>query len=212
MRSGPTDFAAQRAAMVEEQLRARGIRDPRVLRVMGALPRELFVPEEIRERAYEDNAQPLSHGATISQPYIVAAMTEALALTGVERVLDLGTGSGYQAAILAELVPEVFSVELMPELATSAAERLARLGYRNVAVRAGDGRAGWPEHAPYDAILCAAAADDIPAAWLEQLREGGRCIAPLESGDAGQQLQLLEKRRGRWRRKSLFPVRFVPLR
>jgi protein-L-isoaspartate(D-aspartate) O-methyltransferase len=212
MRSDPTDFATQRAAMVEEQLRARGIRDPRVLRVMGSLPRELFVPEEIRERAYEDNAQPLSHGSTISQPYIVAAMTEALALTGLERVLDLGTGSGYQAAILAELVPEVFSVELVPELATSAAERLARLGYRNVAVRAGDGREGWPEHAPYDAILCAAAADEIPAAWLEQLREGGRCIAPLESGDAGQQLQLLEKRHGRWRRKTLFPVRFVPLR
>ncbi|MBK9384288.1 MAG: protein-L-isoaspartate(D-aspartate) O-methyltransferase [Planctomycetes bacterium] len=212
MRSGPTDYAAQRAAMVEEQLRARGIREPRVLRVMGSLPRELFLPAEVRERAYEDNALPLSHGSTVSQPYIVAAMTEALALTGVERVLDLGTGSGYQAAVLAELVPEVFSVELVPELATSAAELLARLGYRNIAVRAGDGREGWPEHAPYDAILCAAAASEIPPAWLEQLREGGRCIAPLDSSDAGQQLELLEKRRGRWRRKRLFPVRFVPLR
>jgi protein-L-isoaspartate(D-aspartate) O-methyltransferase len=211
MRSGPTDFAASRAAMVATQLHARGIRDPRVLRVMGALPRELFLPAELRERAYEDNALPLEHDATISQPYVVAAMTEALALTGLERVLDLGTGSGYQAAVLAELAAQVFSVELVPELATTAAARLAALGYRNVAVHQGDGREGWPEHAPYDAILCAAAASEIPAAWLEQLREGGRCIAPLDAGE-GQQLLLLQKRRGRWRRTSLFPVRFVPLR
>jgi protein-L-isoaspartate(D-aspartate) O-methyltransferase len=211
MRPGSTDFAAARAAMVEEQLRARGIRDPRVLRVMGALPRELFVPEELRERAYEDNALPLSHGSTISQPYVVAAMTEALALTGLERVLDIGTGSGYQAALLAELAAEVCSIELEPELAASAATRLAGLGYRNVAVRQGDGREGWPERAPFDALLCAAASSDLPAAWLEQLAEGGRCVVPLGSGEA-QQLQLLEKKRGRWRRTSLFPVRFVPLR
>lgn len=206
-------FALQRAEMVERQLRARHIRDPRVLRAMGALPRELFVPPELRSRAYEDNALPLAHGATISQPYVVAAMTEALQLSGLERVLEIGTGSGYQTALLAELAAEVYSLELEPELARSASELLERMHYQNVQIKTGDGRSGWPQPAavPFDALLCAAATPEAPASWLLQLRDGARAVVPIGSG-AGQQLRLLEKHRGRWRRKDLFPVRFVPLR
>lgn len=207
------EFASRRAHMVQAELRARHIRDPRVLRAMGAIPRELFVPEANRNRAYEDNALPLAHGATISQPYVVAAMTEALALRGLERVLEIGTGSGYQTALLAELAAEVFSLELEPELAESASNLLKHMGYRNVHVMQGDGRNGWPNTAalPFDALLCAAATTEPPASWLLQLRDGARAIVPIGSGE-GQKLQLLEKRRGRWHRTNLFPVRFVPLR
>lgn len=209
--SAAPDFAAQRAAMVVRQLRERGIRDERVLRAMGALPRELFVTPEERARAYEDNALPLAEGATISQPYVVAAMTEALGLGGTEKVLEIGAGSGYQSALLAELCGEVHAVELDPELARSLAARLEAFGYHNVQVHAGDGRLGWDAAAPYDAVLCAAATSTPSPAWLVQLREGGVAVVPL-GGEEGQILCRLVKRRGRWQREDLFPVRFVPLR
>ena len=204
------EYAEARAEMVEKQLRRRGINDARVLQAMNAVPRHQFVPAEFARRAYEDAPLPIGEGQTISQPYIVAAMTAALRLTGNERILEIGAGSGYQAAVLACLAREVFTIESRPELATSAAERLARLGYANVHVHCGDGTLGLPEFAPFDAILVAAASPATPAPLLAQLADGGRMVIPVGSVE-NQELQLIERVSDKTRITTLEPCRFVPL-
>jgi len=204
------DYVAQRVEMIEKQLRRRGITDPAVLAAMLAVPRHEFVPEEIRSSAYEDAPLPIGGGQTISQPYIVAAMTAALHLRSSDRVLEIGTGCGYQAALLACLAKDVFTIERRPELASSASARLARLGYSNAHVHCGDGTLGLTEFAPFDAILVAAAAPAIPKPLLAQLAEGGRMIVPV--GDAEhQELQLVEKHGDTFPTKMLEGCRFVPL-
>lgn len=204
------DRAPERTAMVREQIQERGIRDSRVVRAMNEVPRHEFVPPEIRPLAYDDRPLPIGHGQTISQPFIVAFMTEQLDPKPTDRVLEIGTGSGYQAAVLAKVVAEVFSIEIVQPLAVKAAADLQRLGFGNVHVRAGDGYKGWPEHAPFDAVIVTCAPDHIPSALVEQLREGGRMIIPV--GDIGaQELYILEKRAGRVERRAVLPVRFVPM-
>jgi protein-L-isoaspartate(D-aspartate) O-methyltransferase len=204
------DYTAQRAEMIEKQVRRRGVTDPAVLAAMQAVPRHEFVPEEIRSNAYVDAPLPIGGGQTISQPYIVAAMTAALRLRAIDRVLEIGTGCGYQAAVLACLAKDVFTIERRPELASSASARLARLGYSNAHVHCGDGTLGLPEFAPFDAILVAAAAPAIPRPLLAQLAEGGRMIVPV--GDAEhQELQLIEKHGDAFPTKMLEACRFVPL-
>ncbi len=165
--------------MVKNQIEMRGIKDKRVLRAMMRVPRHLFVPEEYRKRAYEDHPLPIGEGQTISQPYIVALMTSLLELKGDEKVLEIGTGSGYQAAILAELAGEVYSVERIPSLAIKAAETLEKLGYKNVHIKVGDGTLGWEENAPYDAIIVTAAAPKVPSSLIKQLKVGGRLVIPI---------------------------------
>jgi protein-L-isoaspartate(D-aspartate) O-methyltransferase len=206
----PTDFASERERMVSTQMAARGIRDPRVLEAMRTVPRHEFVPAESRDRAYEDRPLPIGHSQTISQPYIVAFMTEHLALKPTDRVLEVGTGSGYQAAVLAKLVSEIYSIEIVEPLAKRAIGDLARLGFRNVHVRHGDGYQGWPEAAPFDAIIVTCAPTRIPEPLQQQLKEGGRMVIPV--GDAGDQtLYLMEKRNGRIEQRSILPVAFVPM-
>ena len=200
---------ARRQRMVEDQIRARGIRDPRVLAAMAKVPRHRFVPESQVESAYEDTPLPIGEGQTISQPYIVAYMTEALALAPGARVLEIGTGSGYQAAVLAELVAEVYTIEIVPVLAARAARTLRELGYKNVHVRDGDGYLGWPEHAPYDAVIVTAAPDHVPQPLVDQLRAGGRLVIPVGRGT--QDLLVLEKRDKSLHEVARLPVRFVPL-
>jgi protein-L-isoaspartate(D-aspartate) O-methyltransferase len=203
-------FAQARQEMVETQIRRRHITDSRVLECLERVPRHEFVPAEFRARAYEDAPLPIGEGQTISQPYIVAAMSAALHLQGDERVLEIGTGFGYQAAVLACLAREVFTVEFRAGLATEAAERLARLGYKNAHVHCGDGTLGLPEFAPYDAILVAAAAPSVPAPLLAQLAQGGRVVVPV--GDVeNQDLQLVERSHDTFRTTMLEPCRFVPL-
>jgi protein-L-isoaspartate(D-aspartate) O-methyltransferase len=201
--------AAARLRMVEEQLRARGIRDSLVLDAMARVPRHELVPPALRPRAYADTPLPIGEGQTISQPYVVAYMTEQLRLRGTERVLEVGTGSGYQAAVLAELAAEVYTIEIVPALARRAAHDLARLGYKNVHVREGDGYKGWPETAPFNAIIITAAPDRIPQPLVDQLAMGGRMILPL--GDTEQRLVLLTRDAAGVHRKELLPVRFVPM-
>jgi protein-L-isoaspartate(D-aspartate) O-methyltransferase len=204
------DYAAQRLEMIEKQVRRRGITDPGVLAAMLAVPRHEFVPEEIRSSAYEDAPLPIGGGQTISQPYIVAAMTAALHLRPGDRILEIGTGCGYQAAVLACLAKEVFTIERRAELASSASARLARLGYADAHVHCGDGTLGLPEFAPFDAILVAAAAPAIPKPLLAQLAEGGRMILPV--GDTEhQELQLIERHGDAFPAKMLEGCRFVPL-
>ena len=195
--------------MVAEQLRDRGVSDPRVLEAMAEVPREHFVPDNLRRAAYEDSALAIGHGQTISQPLVVAAMTQALALDGDEKVLEIGTGSGYQAAILARLCREVITVEVVPQLAEAAEARLRRLGFTNVKVAVGDGWYGWPPEAPYEGILVACAAPEIPPPLIEQLADAGRLVIPVgpEGGD-----QVLKVVRKDGSSRDLFPVRFVPLR
>jgi protein-L-isoaspartate(D-aspartate) O-methyltransferase len=206
----PRDLAAARHDMVETQIRRRHITDGRVLECLERVPRHEFVRAEFRNRAYEDAPLPIGDGQTISQPYIVAAMSAALRLQGDERVLEIGTGCGYQAAVLACLAREVFTVEFRAVLATEAAERLARLGYENVHVHCGDGTLGLPEFAPYHAILVAAAAPTAPAPLLAQLTDGGRMVVPV--GDVeNQDLQLIERSHDSFRTTTLEPCRFVPL-
>lgn len=206
----PGDFEAARRAMVETQLRPRGILDRRVLAAMLRVPRHEFVPPESRASAYADEALSIDEGQTISQPYIVAAMTAALQLSGAERVLETGTGCGYQAAVLSLLAREVFTVECVAALAQAARERLARLGYANVQVFEGDGALGLPQFVPFDAILVSAAAPAVPAPLLEQLADGGRLILPV--GNAEEQQLLLLKRAGHTFLKRAFDrCRFVPL-
>lgn len=208
--SNPNGFAQARQEMVETQIRRRHITDCRVLESLERVPRHEFVPSEFRNRAYEDAPLPIGEGQTISQPYIVAAMTAALRLQGNERVMEIGTGFGYQAAVLACLAREVFTVEFRAGLATEAAERLARLGYENAHVHCGDGSLGLPEFAPYDAILVAAAAPAVPAPLLTQLAAGGRMVVPV--GDVeNQDLRLIERGHDAFRSTMLEPCRFVPL-
>ena len=206
-RKDPT--AAARERMVEEQIEARGVRDPRVLDAMRQVPRHELVPAAQRAHAYEDRPLPIGQGQTISQPYVVAAMTEALALSGGERVLEVGTGSGYQAAVLSRLAKQVYSIEIVPELARRAKADLARLGYANVEVRQGDGWRGWPEHAPFDAIVVTAAPEEVPPDLLAQLAPGGRLVIPV--GAREQQLMVLRKTPSGITREVLFGVRFVPM-
>ncbi|PKO21164.1 MAG: protein-L-isoaspartate O-methyltransferase [Chloroflexi bacterium HGW-Chloroflexi-1] len=186
------------------------VTDPAVLRAVAEVPRHLFVPEKYRAEAYEDRPLPIGQGQTISQPYIVALMTQALRLTATSRVLEIGTGSGYQSAILAQITPHVWSVETLAELAATARERLHGLGYP-VKVKAGDGRLGWPEHAPYDAVIVTAAAPDVPPALVAQLADDGRLVIPVGEGLWDQRLWLIEKSVGRLRARVLAEVRFVPL-
>jgi len=208
----PNDlFAQRRRAMVETDLKGRNIRDPRVLEAMAAVPRHLFIPESYRSRAYADRPLPIGAGQTISQPYIVALMTELLELKGGEKVLEVGTGSGYQAAVLSLLAKEVYTIEIIPHLARQAAERLPRLGYKNVFVRTGDGFFGWPQKAPFDAIVVTAAAPEVPEALWHQLREGGRLVMPLGESPEAQKLVRLRKVHGRPQTETLTDVLFVPM-
>jgi protein-L-isoaspartate(D-aspartate) O-methyltransferase len=201
-----------RLAMVAGQIAARGVKDPRVLDAMRAVPRHEFVPATLREDAYGDSPLPIGHGQTISQPYIVALMTELARPSPSDRVLEVGTGSGYQAAVLSQLVARVFSVELVDPLAQSAASTLRRLGYGNVTVRSGDGYLGWPDEAPFDIIVVTAAPEEVPAALLSQLKPGGRLIVPVGRVWDVQDLQLIEKdASGRVTTRSVIPVRFVPM-
>src|SRR5215467_1934910 len=204
------DFAPQRAEMIEKQLKRRGIEDRGVLAAMLAVPRHEFVATELRSRAYEDSALPIGIGQTISQPYIVAAMTSALRLQPTDRALEIGTGTGYQAAVLSVLAKEIFSIEHLPELASAASQKLAGLGYHNAHVHCGDGTFGLPECAPFDAMLVAAAAPAAPQPLLAQLAEGGRMIIPVGDED-NQELQLIEKHAGAFSTKILEGCRFVPL-
>ncbi|MFL6248354.1 MAG: protein-L-isoaspartate(D-aspartate) O-methyltransferase [Thermoanaerobaculia bacterium] len=197
--------------MIEQQIAARGIADPRVLDAFRSVPRELFVPPALRASAYDDTALPLARGQTISQPFIVALMTEALHLRGDEIVLEIGTGSGYQTAILGRLVRHVYSAEVEPDLAATVRERLERLGITNVTLAVGNGLEIFREYAPFDAILSAAAPVRFPEELIDQLADGGRCIIPIGAHDY-QHLWLVEKRGGHVSRTRLDPVRFVPLR
>jgi len=202
-------YARKRHAMVEKQLQARDITDTLTLKIMDKVPRHLFVPPDFRSEAYEDYPLPIGYDQTISQPYIVAYMTQALKLTGSERVLEIGAGSGYQAAVLAEICPEVYSIEIVPELAKSAELKLKELGYQNVKVFAGDGYKGLPEYAPFDAIIVTAAPVSVPRTLLDQLRVGGRMIIPV--GDYFQNLCLYRKTPQGITEQNLLPVRFVPM-
>lgn len=203
------DYRALREEMVERQIERRGVRDRSVLRAMRTVPRHLFVPEELRSQAYGDFPLPIGHGQTISQPYIVALMSEALELGGDEKVLEIGTGSGYQAAILGELAARVFSIEIVAPLAERASLLLREMGYANVETRTGDGYAGWPEEAPFDAIILTAAPAEIPAPLIEQLAVGGRLLAPV--GEEAQELVLVSRDREGLEQRSLIRVRFVPM-
>ncbi len=202
-------FTRLREQMVREQLKGRDIGDPRVLTAMLRVPRHEFVPKSIIESAYDDSALPLKMGQTISQPYIVAYMTQALELSGTERVLEIGTGSGYQSAILAEIVPEVYTIEILPELGEYAKTVLAKLGYENIHFRIGDGFMGWPEYAPYDRIIVTAAPENVPEPLIDQLKEGGRMVIPVGRGE--QDLIVLTKEKSGVTRRSTIPVRFVPM-
>jgi protein-L-isoaspartate(D-aspartate) O-methyltransferase len=204
------DFAAVRARMVEDQLVARDIRDARVLEAMRKVPRHEFVPPELRAIAYEDRPLPIGHDVTISQPYIVALMTELASVQKGERVLDVGTGSGYQAAVLAEMGAKVWGIEIIEPHAVAAGERLARLGYDKVRVRHGDGWQGWPEHAPFDAIILAAAPREVPPALKQQLAIGGRLILPV-GGRFEQELKVITRTRTGFTERTVIPVAFVPM-
>jgi protein-L-isoaspartate(D-aspartate) O-methyltransferase len=196
--------------MVERQLRKRGVKDERVLGAMLSVPRHEFVPSQLAGEAYTDRPLPIGHGQTISQPFMVAAMAEALGLTGSERVLEVGSGSGYQAAVLSLLGREIHSIEMHPNLAAATAERLQRLGFTNVEVHLGDGTLGSPEHAPFDAILVTAAAPDVPPPLLQQLAPGGRLIIPVGTADE-QCLLRIDKHGNQLTRRGLYHCRFVPL-
>jgi protein-L-isoaspartate(D-aspartate) O-methyltransferase len=206
--SRPDGFAAARAAMVAEQIQARGVESPRVLEAMRAVPRHRFVPATLQHLAYADRPLPIGHGQTISQPYIVAYMTEALQVEAAHRVLEIGTGSGYQAAVLARLARAVYTIEIVPELARRAAATLKELGYASVDVRAGDGYAGWPEHAPFDRIMVTAAPEEVPQPLIDQLATGGRMVIPVGSGE--QWMTIVEKTPAGVLRRRTIPVRFVP--
>jgi protein-L-isoaspartate(D-aspartate) O-methyltransferase len=198
-----------RLRMVADQIKARGVRDPRVLDALTRVPRHLFLPEAQRGEAYEDHPIAIGHGQTISQPYIVAYMTEALRIDPAHRVLEIGTGCGYQTAVLAELAAAVYSIELVPELAERARRTLAAQGYTNIQILAGDGYAGWPEHAPFDRILGAAAAEQVPPVLVDQLADGGIMVIPV--GTWSQELRVLQKHGRDLETLATLPVRFVPM-
>lgn len=205
-----SEFAGERQKMVEQQLKPRGIHDERVLAAMAKVPREEFVSENLRGQSYSDNALPIGHDQTISQPFIVGLMTEQLRPQPTDRVLEVGTGSGYQTAVLAELVKDVYTIEIIEPLAKEASARLTRLGYSNAHVKVGDGSQGWPEVAPFDAIIVTCAPDKVPQALTQQLKENGRMIVPVGNG-MEQQLFLLEKKNGQLAQTAILPVRFVPM-
>ena len=208
---GAGDWEARRNRMIESQLRARGIADPRVLDAMRRVPRHLFVPEEYRWRAYDDSPLPIGHDQTISQPYIVGYMSEALELRPTDRVLEIGTGSGYQAAILGELAAQVYTIEIVPELAERARGALSAAGYQNVHVRQGNGYLGWPDAAPFDRIIVTAAPDKVPQALVDQLAVGGIMVVPVGGVYDDQVMTILRKTdKGVITRETL-PVRFVPM-
>jgi protein-L-isoaspartate(D-aspartate) O-methyltransferase len=198
-----------REEMVETQIKARGVKEPRVLAAMLKVERHLFVPEDLHPTAYSDQPLPIGEGQTISQPYIVALMTELLGLKGDEKVLEVGTGSGYQAAILAQLAKEVYTIEIIEKLATSAEKLLLDLGYRNIQVKSGDGYLGWPEAALFDAIIVTCAPDHIPKPLMDQLKEGGRMVIPV--GELTQELKKIVKRGGKLETTNVIPVIFVPM-
>ena len=204
-------YAQKRRQMVAEQLAGRDISDRRVLEVMGRVPRHLFVPPPYRDQAYEDYPLPIEEGQTISQPYIVALMTQSLGLVGGEKVLEIGTGSGYQAAVLAELEARVFSIDINVALAEKAAQTLRGLGYRDIQVKSGDGFFGWPEEAPFDRIIITCSSPRIPPPLVEQLKEGGRLIIPLGEVRPFQVLTLATKTGGKLRTREISGVRFVPM-
>jgi protein-L-isoaspartate(D-aspartate) O-methyltransferase len=210
--SPPKDpFLGLREKMVTNQIITRGIKDPRVIEAMRKVPRHLFVPADIGESAYDDRPLPIGEGQTISQPYIVAFMTEALNLSPGDNVLEIGTGSGYQAAILAEIAREVYTIEIRPRLGETARERLNEMGYRNISVKIGDGYKGWPEEVPFDAIIVTCAPDEIPKPLVDQLAEGGRMIIPVGERGGVQELVLLKKEKGTIREKAVMKVLFVPM-
>ena len=204
------DWETARKRMVAEQLRSRDIKDPRVLAALEKVPRHLLVPENVRSQAYEDHPLPIGHGQTISQPYIVGFMTQALQVEPEHRVLEIGTGSGYQAAVLGELAREVYTIEIVEPLAESAKQALATLGYTNVHVRAGNGYDGWPDKAPFDRIIVTAAPDKVPPALVEQLKVGGIMAVPVGSG-LMQELRILKKTDRGLDLLDTLPVRFVPM-
>ena len=199
-----------RRAMIEEQIKARGVTTERVLDAIGRVPRERFVPAAQAARAYDDTPLPIGEGQTISQPYIVAYMTDVLDVRSSHKVLEIGTGSGYQAAVLGELAREVYTIEIVPVLANRASETLKTLGYRNVHVRAGDGYAGWPEHAPFDRVIVTAAPERVPQPLLDQLAVGGRLVVPVGAQDQTQWMTIYEKTPGGVLDRRTIPVRFVP--
>ncbi len=211
--SAPSEdiYGKRRQAMLEQDIKARGIKDGKVIWVMGRVPRHLFVDEHLRAKAYEDYPLPIGEGQTISQPYVVALMTEALRLRPTDRVLEIGAGSGYQAAVLAEIVKEVYTIEIRKGLAEKAERRLKDLGYKNVKVKYGDGYFGWEEYAPFDAIIITASANYIPPPLIRQLKEGGRLIIPLGSTVYYQTLTLATKERGELNLEQIAPVAFVPM-
>jgi len=205
-------YESERNDMVTRQLQGRDIRSPRVLQAMRKVPRHVFVPEAIQGEAYGDHPLPIGYGQTISQPYIVAFMTQQLDLTPSHKVLEIGTGSGYQAAVLAELAGEVFTIEIVPELGRQAEKVLAAQGYENVRVRVGDGYLGWPEEAPFDRIILTAAPEKLPQALVDQLMPGGRLVAPVGARYTTQQMIVLDKDRdGKTKQRSVLPVLFVPM-
>ncbi|MCC5805627.1 MAG: protein-L-isoaspartate(D-aspartate) O-methyltransferase [Opitutales bacterium] len=206
----PSATESARMEMVERQIENRGVRDPEVLRAMRDVKRHLFVPDRVTGHAYDDRPLPIGYGQTISQPYIVAFMTEVIEPKPDFRVLEIGAGSGYQAAVLAEIVDHVYTVEIVPELAEWAESRLQLAGYENVSVKHADGYHGWEEHAPFDAIVVTAASPHIPPPLIEQLKDGGRMIIPVGSPFRTQQLVLVEKRGERTRTRNILPVQFVP--
>lgn len=205
------EYQDLREAMVQRQIMARGITDEAVLAAMRKVPRHEFVPRNLRHEAYEDRPLPIGEGQTISQPYIVALMTEALQLSPGDKVLEIGTGSGYQAAVLAELVDQVYTIEILEPLGRRAKETLRRLGYSRVKVKIGDGYLGWQEHAPYDAIIVTCAPEHIPQPLIDQLAEGGRMVIPVGLQGYTQTLTLVEKQGGVIHQKAIIPVLFVPM-
>jgi protein-L-isoaspartate(D-aspartate) O-methyltransferase len=204
-----SSFDQKRRQMVETQIKARGVKDVRVLEALLKVKRHLFVPSHIQQSAYEDYPLPIGEGQTISQPYIVALMSELLALKGSERILEIGTGSGYQAAILGELAKEVYTIEIIEPLARQSEKLLKELGYQNIKVKFGDGFLGWPELQPFDGIIVTCAPDRIPPPLLEQLAEGGRLVIPV--GTFWQDLKLVRKTKGQIKEENVIPVRFVPM-
>jgi protein-L-isoaspartate(D-aspartate) O-methyltransferase len=204
-------YQQKRQAMVDNDIKGRGIKDKKVLEVMAKIPRHLFVDKNLRDKAYADYPLPIGEGQTISQPYVVALMTESLLLKPTDKVLEIGTGSGYQAAVLAEIVKEVYTIEIRKSLADVAAQRLKDLGCKNVKVKYADGYFGWEEYAPFDAIIITAAANHIPPPLIKQLKEGGRLIIPLGSTVYYQVLTLATKKKGELDVVQMGPVAFVPL-
>ena len=209
-KAGQDLYASKRSAMVERQIRWRGVKDSLVLKAMRKVPRHQFVPENLKDMAYTDRPLPIGKDQTISQPYIVALMTEYLGLKGGEKILEIGTGSGYQAAILAEIAAEVYTIEIIQSLGDNAQKKLKSLGYKNIHVKIGDGYQGWQEHAPFDGVIVTAAPVHIPQPLIDQLKTGGRMIIPV--GDYYQELILITKQKdGSIKKKSVLPVIFVPM-